>query len=208
MNFQKIILLRQKLESSTAEELPQPLELKNSHNFNWEQCNIPWEKNYESNYYSISDDERTAISMGYGGTLCAWPYMCDRSGTFNIYFKVDFIGKTHSMGHGIGLIDGQKTQCHPKYGGFVVNSDTGEVCLNGEIKGKLYKKKKQLKVGDIICAKGNLKTDEFSLSLIRDGCKFGNEVKVIWNRRIRHWRGDTVRPAISFDTEQWSVTLL
>ena len=194
-------LFTQKLDGSMP--LLRFWELKSSRDFVWDQSD-PKVSNYESNYYSISDGERTAISMGYGGTLHALPKMYVSQGPFTVYFKINSVGKTHSMGHGIGLMDEHKTQCHPKYGGFVVNSDTGKVFLDRKLKGKLYKKENALEMGDIICAKGNLKTNEYSLSLIRDGLKFGKEIQVIWNDRI----GDTVRPAISFDTEKWSVTLL
>lgn len=94
-------------------------------------------------------------------------------GTFVAYFKLKFIGtkldncKTNRIG-----LKSDENNSGSSDGGFVVSTDTGRVYLNRDFIGKLYEMKEELKVADIICAKGNLETNEFSLSLIRNGCKY------------------------------------
>ena len=192
------------MDGSTTEVLSQPLELKSSRNFFWDKSYAPnnCARPYE---YKVSDEGQTAIKQKSRGldTIQSSPGVSEEA--LIAYFRLNVIGETNNNGQAIGLMDERNTHCHTKCGaGFVVACESGHVYLNRVCKGKLYPKKEKVKKGDIICAKGNLKTDEFSLSLIRDGCKFGNEINVIWRKR----KGRTVRPAMSFDGEKWSVTLL
>ena len=97
----------------------------------------------DSSDYTISDDKRSAFKNDDSeGTLLSSPGVSE--GTFTAYFKLNFTGEGHwcrYYGHGIGLMDEREAFCHPWNGGFVVNSDTGEVRLNSEFKGAEYRKR-------------------------------------------------------------------